>query len=449
MKDGGRARNGDGVDGEAAGTMTDPKPATLRARATRALRLTGRSLQHRNFRLYVAGMGVSLVGTWMQRVAMSWLVYRLSGSAFLLGVVGFSSRIPTLLVGAFAGVVADRWNRRNILYATQGLSMLQAFALAALVLTGAIEVWHVVALALFLGVLNAFDIPARQAYFVHMIDDEDDLGNAIALNSSVFNLARLIGPSVAGLLIAALGEGIVFGLNGLTYFAMIAALLQMRTVSEGAQDRSRRVLEHLRDGFAFAWDFTPVRAVLLLVAATSFFAVPFIVLMPIFATDVLGGGPDTLGFLMTAQGAGALLGALWLAARETNRGLGRLIALAVGVLGAALLLFSVSRTLWLSLPILSLAGFGLMVQMASSNTFLQTVVDDELRGRIMSMYTMSFMGTLPLGSLYAGALAERIGAPATVAIGGAVALAATTVFARVLPALRDEAQARYAAQAAD
>ncbi|MFW6078075.1 MAG: MFS transporter, partial [Gemmatimonadota bacterium] len=386
----------------------------------------------------------SLVGTWMQRVAMSWLVYRLSESAFLLGVVGFASRIPTLLVGAFAGVIADRWNRRRILYVTQALSMLQALAIAALVLSGTVRVWHVVALALFLGVLNAFDIPARQAYFVHMIDDEGDLGNAIALNSSVFNLARLIGPSVAGLLIAAVGEGLVFGLNGLTYLAMIAALAQMRTVSEGVQDRSRRVIEHLRDGFSFAYRFTPVRAVLLLVMTTSFFAVPFIILMPVFATDVLGGGPDTLGFLMTAQGVGALAGALFLAARETNRGLGRLIALAVATLGTGLILFSASRSLWLSLPLLAVAGFGLMVQMASSNTFLQTAVDDELRGRIMSLYTMSFMGTLPLGSLYAGAIAERIGAPATVAIGGTIALAAAAVFTRLLPGLREEARARYA-----
>lgn len=420
------------------------RAGAVRGRVGDSARRATRSLHARNFRLYFTGQGISLIGTWMQRVAMAWLVYRLTGSAFVLGMVGFVGRIPTLALAPFAGVAADRWDRRRILYLTQTLSMLQAGLLAALVLADVVQVWHVLALAGLLGILDSFDIPARQSIFVHLIEDPDDLGNAIALNSSVFNIARLIGPSVAGVLIAAIGEGWVFGLNALTYFSMLAALLLMRMPPHAPRQETTGVLLNLREGFGFAWHFPAIRAVLLLIMASSFFAVPFVVLMPIFATEVLGGGPGTLGLLMTAQGVGALAGALHLAAREGNAGLGRLIGMAASLFGAGLLVFGASPLLWVSVPALAVAGFGLMVQSASSNTFLQSIVGDGMRGRIMSLYTMAFVGTLPLGSLYAGWVAERIGAQPTVVIGGVVALAGAAVFRRALPRLRDDVAARRA-----
>jgi len=413
-----------------------------------SLNQIGRSLRYRNFRVYFIGQGVSLIGTWMQRVAMAWLVYRLTQSAFLLGFVGFAGRIPILLLAPFAGVVADRISRKRILYITNGVSALQALVLAILTLTGVVEVWHVVALAVVLGLMDSFDIPARQSFFVHMIGDPEDVGNAIALNSTIFNAARLVGPSIAGLLIAAVGEGWVFALNAVTFASMLTALAMIHTASEGAQDRSQRVMQNLREGFSWAWRFTPVRAVLMLVTLVSFLAVPFVVLMPVFATDVLGGGPDTLGFLMGAQGVGALAGALFMAYRSGMRGLGRLIAGAAGIFGVGLVLFGLSRSLWLSMAVLALAGFGLMVQTASTNTFLQMIVGDAMRGRIMSLYSMAFLGSLPLGSLYAGWMAERIGAPATVVIGGIATLVGAALFTRRLPVLRGKVREFWDARTA-
>ncbi len=417
----------------------DERGATtaLRSRAGASLRRATRSLRARNYRLYFTGQGLSLIGTWMHRVAMAWLVYRLTGSALMLGLVGFVGRIPTLALAPFAGVAADRWDRRRILYLTQSLSMAQAFLLAGLVLGGVVEVWHVLVLAAGVGIMDSFDIPARQSLYIHLIEDRDDLGNAIALNSSVFNIARLIGPSIAGVLIAVIGEGWVFALNGLTYFSMLVALVLMRFPDLAMPDSTPGVLRNLREGFAFAWHAPAIRAVLFLIMVASFFAVPFTVLMPIFAGEVLGGGPDTLGFLMAAQGIGALAGALYLAARSTTTGLGPLIATGATLFGTGLLAFGASETLWVSLPVLTVAGFGFMVQTASSNTFLQSVVEDRMRGRIMSLYTMAFVGTLPLGSLYAGWLADRIGVRLTVMLGGLVALAAAGVFRWRLPRLRD------------
>lgn len=418
--------------------------AAARTGTLAAVRRATRSLRARNFRLYFTGQGISLIGTWMQRVAMGWLVYRLTGSALVLGMVGFAGRIPTLALAPFAGVAADRWDRRRILYVTQSLSMVQAIVLAALVLSGAVQVWHVLALATFLGVLDSFDIPARQSLFVQLIDRPEDLGNAIALNSSVFNIARLIGPSVAGVLIALVGEGWVFALNGLTYFSMLLALLLMRVRTATSSSGDGGVLANLREGFGFAWRFPAIRAVLLLITTVSFFAVPFAVLMPVFATDVLGGGPGTLGILMTAQGVGALAGALFLAARESSTGMGPIIGLAATLFGGGLVLFGASSSLWLSLPLLAVAGFGLMVQSAASNTFLQSIVGESMRGRIMSLYTMAFIGTLPLGSLYAGWMAEHVGAQATVILGGVIALAAAGIFRTQLPVLRRDVRARRA-----
>lgn len=397
---------------------------------------TLRSLRYRNYRIYFIGQGLSLVGTWMQQVAMAWLVYRMTGSAWWLGIVGFAGRIPVLPLAPIGGVVADRFSRKRILYITNSVAAAQAALLGVLVMTGTVEVWHVIVLAMLLGTIDAFDIPARQSWFVHMIDDPEDVGNAIALNSTIFNAARLIGPSIAGVAIAATGEGPVFLLNALTYSAMLFALMRIQVVSEPRPDRSQNVLANLLEGFDWAWRFTPVRDVLVLMTLVSFLAVPFAVLMPVFATEILGGGPETLGFLLAAQGVGALIAALFMAYRSGMRGLGRLIAFAAAVFGVGLIGFGLSRSIWLSLPLLALAGFGLMLQTASSNTFLQMIVGDALRGRIMSLYTLAFVGTLPLGSLFAGWLAERIGAALTVAMGGAATLVAAAVFTRRLPVLR-------------
>lgn len=335
---------GEAGDTEAKASAEGAVPRK-RAAGAASLRIALRSLRYRDFRLYITGQGISMVGTWMQRVAMSWLVYRLTGSALLLGVVGFAGRIPTFVLAPVAGVLVDRWNRRRILYTTQVFSMLQAVTLAALVLTGVVAVWHVIALAALLGLMDAFDIPARQAFFVHMIGERENLGNAIALNSSMFNAARLVGPSIAGVLIAALGEGPVFLLNGVTYLSMVAALLIMDAPPPVAAEGRRPMLRNLREGFGFAFGFPPVRAILLLLALVSLAGVPYLVLMPVFATEVLGGGADTLGFLMGAAGLGALAGALYMASRSTVRGLGRHIVWAAALFGCGLVAFGTSTSL--------------------------------------------------------------------------------------------------------
>ena len=402
-----------------------------------------RALNHRNYRLFFGGQGISLIGTWMQQIAMSWLVYRLTNSPLILGVVGFSSQIPSFLLAPIAGVLADRWDRRVVLVVTQTLSMLQAFVLAFLTLTGAIRVSHIVAVSIFLGLVNSLDIPARQSFVVDMLERREDLGNAIALNSSMFNGARLVGPSVAGILIATVGEGICFLLNALSYLAVIAALLAMRITRRRVETQRPHVLRGLKDGFRYAFGFAPIKWILLLMALISLVGMPFTVLMPVLARDVLHVGPDTLGVLMAAMGVGALVGAMYLAARESVRSLGRTIAIASGVFGAGLIALSLSRTLWLSMAMMAVTGFGMIVQMASSNTILQTLVDEDKRGRVMSIYAMAFVGMAPLGSLVGGALASRIGAPATIMIGGVSCIAGSIGFAAKLPSLREVARPTY------
>jgi MFS family permease len=413
--------------------------------ATARLTHTFRALRHRNFRLFLGGQLVSLTGTWMQQVALGWLVYRLTRSAFLLGLVGFAGQMPSLLVGPFAGVLADRWNVRRMVIATQAAAMLQALVLASLVLSGVITIQHVLVLSALLGVITAVDVPARQAFLVQMVEGKQDLSSAIALNSSTFNAARLVGPSIAGLLIGFLGEGPIFLANGLSYVAVIGALLAMRLPAGGPAPAARRhVLAHLQEGFRYAFGFAPMRALILLLGLVSLVGVPFTVLLPVFATDVLHGGAHTLGFLVSGMGVGSLVGALYLAGRPSVRGLGRVIAGAVALFGASLVAFAASRNEWLSVAILLVAGFGVMVQMAAGNTILQTIVDDDKRGRVMSLYATAFMGALPLGSLIGGTLASRIGAPATVALGGLGCLAGAAVFARSLPALRAQVRPVYA-----
>lgn len=398
-----------------------------------------RAFRHRNYQLYFAGQLVSLTGTWMQSVAQSWLVYRLTGSAVLLGLVGFAGQIPVFLLAPVGGAVADRRDRRPILVATQTCAMTLALSLAALTLAGRVEVWHVFVFAALSGVVNSFDIPTRQAFVVDLVGRED-LMNAIALNSSMFNGARVVGPAVAGLLVAAVGEGWCFLVNGVSYVAVVAGLLLMRVGARAGARPEGSVLSNAVEGFRFVARTAPVRALLMLLGLVSLMGMPYAVLMPIFADRILGGGASGLGLLMGASGVGALAGALSLAARRGLRGLGRWVALSSAGFGAALILFSQSRTFWLSALLLVPVGFAFMIQMASSNTLVQAMVPDHLRGRVMAVYSMVFMGMAPFGALLAGALANRVGAPATLVIGGSVCIAGAAVFGLRLPALRDEAR---------
>ncbi len=403
-----------------------------------------RSLRSHNYRLFFSGQSVSLVGTWMTRVATGWLVYRLTDSAALLGLVGFVGQVPAFFLAPVAGVWVDRWDRHRTLVITQILSMAQSLTLAALALSGVIATWHIALLALMQGFINAFDMPTRQAFVVQMVDHREDLGNAIALNSSMVNAARLVGPALAGLMIAASGEGYCFLLDGISYVAVIVSLLLMR-LAPVAVSKPRRQLRHeLGEGWKYVVSFTPVRSLLLLLGLVSLVGMPYTVLMPVFATDVLHGGAHTLGFLMAASGAGALAGAVTLAMRKTVLGLGKRIVIATALSGTALIVFGLSRHLWLSLAVLPIAGFGMMQQMASSNTILQTIVDDDKRGRVMAFYSMAFMGMTPFGSLLAGGLAARFGAPVTIALGGALCLGGSIWFYRALPGIRALVRPIYA-----
>jgi MFS family permease len=410
------------------------------------LRNLFRALRSRNYRLFYAGQGISLIGTWMQQVAMSWLVYRLTDSVFLLGMVAFAGQIPAFLLGPFAGVVSDRFNRHRTLILTQTLSLLQASTLAALVLTDQIAIWHILALSALLGIINAFDIAARQAFVVELVEKREDLSNAIALNSSLFNLARLVGPAVAGVIIAAVGEGLVFGINAASYLAVIFSLTQIRLRPVELAAETRKVGQVLLEGFRYAFGFPPIRAVILQVALVSLFGMPFSVLMPAVARDILAGDANTLGLLMGASGIGALMGALYLASRQSVLGLGKIIIAATILFGAGLMAFAFSETLWLSLLLILLAGFGMMVQMASNNTILQTIVDDDKRGRVMSFYSMAFMGMAPIGGLLAGAVAEQIGVTYTLFASGALVILSALPFAWHLRRLRELVRPIYQRQ---
>jgi MFS family permease len=395
-----------------------------------------RALRHRNFRLYYGGQGISLIGTWMTRLATSWLVYRLTGSALLLGVVGFAGQIPTFLLAPFAGVWVDRLDRRHVLIVTQILAMLQSFALAALTLSNHINIPEIIALSALQGAINAFDMPGRQAFVVQMIEDKADLGNAIALNSSMVNIARLVGPSLAGAVIALSSEGWCFFVDGVSYLAVIASLLAMRVQVQDIRRGAGSMLEQLKEGWTYVAGFAPIRIILLLFAIVSLMGWPFSVLMPIFAGKILHGGPHTLGFLMGAVGVGAVISAASLAVRKTVLGLGRMIPISAGAFGIGLILFGLSRNLWLSLGLMLVCGFGLMQQMAASNTIIQTIVEENKRGRVMSYYTMSFVGMAPFGSLLAGTLAHWIGAPRTVMISGVCCIVGAIWFATKLRLVR-------------
>jgi MFS family permease len=402
-----------------------------------------RALQSRNYRLFFGGQSLSLIGTWMTRIATSWLVYRLTGSAVLLGFVSFSGQIPAFFLAPIAGVWVDRWDRHRTLVVTQVASMLQSLALAVLALSGVIRVWEIVLLALAQGVINAFDMPARQAFVIQMVDRREYLGNAIALNSSMVNAARLIGPALAGMLIAAAGEGYCFLVDSFSYIAVIVSLVLMNIAGESIPRENQRLHEELREGWRYVIDSIPIRSILSLLAVASLVGMPYTVLMPIFASKVLRGDAHTLGFLMAATGVGALAGALSLAIRKTVLGLGRLIVVASMLFGTSLMIFASSHVLWISLLILPVTGFGMMQLMASSNTILQTVVEDEKRGRVMAFYSMAVMGMTPFGSLLAGSLAAHIGAQRTILFGGALCMLASLWFASKLPAIRAVVRPTY------
>jgi MFS family permease len=395
-----------------------------------------KALEYRNFRLFFFGQSISLIGTWMQQVAMIWLVYRLSNSAFLLGLVGFCSQVPILLFSAVAGVFTDRWNLRRTIILTQSLAMLQAAILVVLTLTGVVAVWQVILLSILLGLVNALDMPARQAFLIQMVEDRENLTGAIGLNSSMFNGARLIGPAIAGFLIAAAGEWLCFLLNSLSYVAVLMALLAIRVAPPTPARPAQHVLYELKEGFLYAFGFPPIRLLLLLLTVVSLAAMPLVVLMPVFATQVLQGGPGTLGLLTAAMGTGALAGALLFASRKTVLGLGRQIAWASGAFGLGVIAFSLSSVLGISLALLTMTGFAMMMETAATNTILQTIVEEDKRGRVMSFYSTAFVGMAPVGSLLAGSLATRIGAVHTVQLAGAVCVVGSLLFTWQLPRLR-------------
>jgi MFS family permease len=399
-----------------------------------------RALGNRNLRLYFAGQAVSLIGTWMQQMALSWLVYRLTNSAAMLGLIGFISQLPAFFLMPFAGILADRTNRHKMVVVTQTCAFIQSTLLALLVLSGKAEFWSLAALGAVMGIISAFDIPTRQTFIIDMVKDRDEVQQAIAMNSSMVTVTRLIGPALAGFLISLVGEGMCFALNAASYIAVIAALLFIKVarkqkVHPGA---SAPVFQQLKEGFVYAFSFRTLRALILLMAFISLFGTPYTTLLPAFAKDRFVGDATTLGFLSTASGVGSLAGAVLLASRKNVLGLGRFVLIACAVFGAGLVGFALSHNLWLSLGLLTLAGFGMIVQMASSNTLIQTIVEEDKRGRVMSIYTMAFMGLAPFGSLLAGAVAGKIGIESTILISGIMCLLAAAAFASRIKYLRQE-----------
>jgi MFS family permease len=402
-----------------------------------------RALKHRNFRLFFSRQSISLIGTWMTRVATAWLVYRLTKSALLLGTVSFAGQIPTFLLAPFAGVIVDRVNRRTVLVWTQALAMLQSLLLAALTLSHRITIHEVLLLSALQGTINAFDMPARQSFMVKMVESRHDLSNAIAINSSMVNLARLIGPSLAGIIIAVSNEGVCFLIDGISYSAVIVSLLMMRIPAVEMKRATTSMFEQLREGWSYVSTFVPIRSILSLFAVVSLMGWPFIVLMPIFAAQVLHGGPHTMGFLMGAVGVGALASALVLVVRKSVRGLTRVIPIAAVIFGVGLIAFGFSKVLWLSMVLMLVTGYGMLQGLTASNTVIQTLVDEKMRGRVMSYYTAAFVGMAPFGSLLAGALAHWIGAPRTVMISGAACILGGAWFWSQLPAIRKDIRPVY------
>lgn len=395
-----------------------------------------RALRHRNFQLFFLGQSISLIGTWMTRLAISWLVYRMTHSALLLGLVSFSGQIVAFALAPFAGVWVERLDRRKLLVWTQVAGAVQSLALAGLTLAHVITLEEIIALAALQGLINAFDMPGRQSFLVQMVEDRGDLGNAIAINSSMATGARLIGPACAGFVIAAAGEGWCFLIDGVSYFAVIASLLLMRLEPRTLPRTARNTLRELREGWEYVSGFRPIRSILLLFAFMSLMGWPFTVLLPVFAGQVFHGGAHTLGWLTGASGLGAFASAISLALRRSVLGLTRRLEISALTLGAALILFGASQTLWLSLVLMICTGFGLIQTASVSNTIIQTLATEDKRARVMSYYTMAFFGAAPLGSLLAGFVAQTIGAPATVMVTGVGCVAGSIWFTLELPKVR-------------
>ena len=406
-------------------------------RLSNKFRIAFRSLRYRNYKLFFSGQSISLIGTWMQRIALPWLVYHMTGSALLLGVVSFAGQIPTFLLSPIAGVYTDRWNKYRVLIFTQVFSMLQAFILAWLCLSGSIQIWQIIVLGTLLGCINAFDVPARQSFVIELVEKKEDLGNAIALNSLMFNGARLIGPSVAGIMLATTGEGVCFLINAISYLFVIASLLMMNVKKREVRKKITPVFKELQEGLNYTFGYPPIKHLIILLSIISLTGMSYTVLMPVFAKEILHGGSNTYGFMMGAAGFGALLGALFLASRESVIKLGRIVPFSSMLFGVGLIALSVSRVVSLSLILMVFIGLGMMMQTAASNTILQTITDDDKRGRVMSFYAMAIMGTAPFGSLIAGALAKVIGTPATVFAGGVASVIGALVFMKKLPRLKN------------
>jgi MFS family permease len=378
------------------------------------------SLHSRNYRLYFTGQGISLVGTWMQNIALSWLVYRLTGSVFLLGLIGFTSQIPTFILAPFSGVLTDRYSRLKIMTLTQVFFMLHALTMALLVLFNLIEVWQIIALSIVFGIISAFDAPARQSLVIELIDNPNDLGNAIALNSAIFNGARLVGPAVAGIAIAAVGEGICFLLNTISFVAVIIALLQIKIPVKQVDIHPSNFKKSFIEGLHYTFQSMPIRTLIIILAMLSLFGMPFIVLLPAYAKEILQGSSDTLGYLMSALGAGALIAAMYMAARKTVLGLGRIIAASIVIMGLSIVLASFSGKMYFSLIVFFFGGLSMILSLSSINTMLQTIADEDKRGRVMSFYAMALMGTAPIGNLLAGTIASGIGISFTILICGII-----------------------------
>lgn len=402
-------------------------------RVTQRLQPIFRALSSRNYRLFFAGQGISLIGTWMSQVATIWLVYQLTNSPFLLGLVGFASQVPNFIMAPFGGLLVDRWNRHRLIIIMQVLMMLITLTLAALTLTHTLQMWHIFVLSAFQGIVRAFEIPARQSFVVEMVERREDLGNAIALNSSIFNGARFVGPAIAGLLLSLVGAGICFLIDGMSYIAVIMALLAMNVKPRERMIINANPWQHLKEGFLYAVNFLPSRTLLMLLSLISLMGMPYTVLIPVFAIKILRGDAQTLGFLMAAAGVGALIAAVYLSAKTTVRGLEEMIAIAPAILGLSLIIFALSRSTELSLLMMFAVGFSSILQVAASNTILQTIIDDDKRGRMMSFYTMSFMGMMPIGNLLAGTLADQIGVSFTLSIGGIVCILGSYWFYQILP----------------
>ncbi len=433
------------AEAEEANSLKDKTEQSTGPKASKRLDFSHawRALRHRNFRLYFGGQSISLIGTWMTRVATAWLVYRLTHSALLLGAVSFSGQIPAFLLAPFAGVVVDRVDRRTVLICTQALAMVQSLMLAALTLTNRITIPEIFALAAFQGMINAFDMPGRQSFMVQMVESRNDLQNAIAINSSMVNLARLLGPSLAGMIIAASSEGYCFLIDGVSYTAVIASLLLMRIHRAEVKRHAASMLEQLHEGWSYVSKSVPIRGILTLFAIVNLMGWPFVVLMPIFAVQVLHGGPNTMGLLMGSVGVGALISALALVVRKSVRGLTRVLPMAAAIFGCGLIAFGFSRAMWLSTLLMLVAGYGMLQGLTATNTVIQTLVDEKMRGRVMSYYTAAFVGTAPFGSLLAGAMAHWIGAPLTVMINGSVCILGAAWFWSQLPKIRRDMRPIY------